>query len=71
MGLTKDINELIYNTIPSLGLQDVVKFAKEHIANKPYRYIILGNEKELDVKSLEKIAPIQRLSTEQIFGETK
>ena len=38
------------------------------MADKPYRYIILGDEKNLDVKGLEKIAPIKRVSTEQIFG---
>jgi hypothetical protein len=38
------------------------------MANKPYRYIILGDEKELDMKSLEKIGPIKRLTTEEVFG---
>ena len=38
------------------------------IAHKPYRYLILGDEKSLDLKSLEKIAPIRRVSTEEIFG---
>ena len=38
------------------------------MAHKPYRYVILGNEKELDMKALEKIGPIRRLSTEEIFG---
>ena len=35
---------------------------------KPYRYIILGDEKELDMPSLEKIGPIRRLTLEEIFG---
>ncbi len=30
--------------------------------------VILGDEKNLDMKSLEKIAPIKRLSQEEIFG---
>ena len=38
------------------------------MARKPYRYLILGDEKNLDIKALEKIAPIRRVSTEQIFG---
>ena len=33
-----------------------------------YRYLILGDEKELDIESLEKIAPIRRLTLEEIFG---
>ncbi len=70
-GLDKDEDEIIYNVVPTLTLKDIVNFAKTHIANKPYKYIILGNEKELDMKALEKIAPVQHLSTEQIFGEQK
>ena len=38
------------------------------MANKPYRYMILGDEKQLDMKALEKIGPIKRLTTEEIFG---
>jgi hypothetical protein len=38
------------------------------MANKAYRYIILGDEKELDMKALEKFGPIKRLTTEEIFG---
>ena len=38
------------------------------MAGKPYRYLILGDEKELDIKGLEKIAPIRRLTLEEIFG---
>ena len=59
---------MVYKALPGLTLNDVVKFAKENIAGKPYKYIILGNEKELDVKALEKIGSIKRVSTETIFG---
>jgi hypothetical protein len=49
-------------------MQDIVNFEKATMANKAYRYIILGDEKELDMKFLEKIGPIKRLTTEEIFG---
>ena len=68
LGIDYDINEKIYNALPSLTLQSIVDFEKQNMAKKPYRYIILGNEKELDIKSLEKIGKIKRLSTEEIFG---
>lgn len=67
-GIDYDINEKVYNSIPSLKLSDITAFEKERMAGKPYRYIILGDEKQLDIKSLEKIAPVKRLSTEEIFG---
>ncbi len=68
LGIDYDLNEKVYNALPSVKLQDVVKFEKETMANKPYRYMILGDEKNLDIKSLEKIAPVKKLTTEEIFG---
>ena len=57
-----------FQKMPSLTLTDLLKFAQENISNKPYKYLILGDEKNLDLKSLEKIAPIRRVSTKEIFG---
>ena len=57
-----------YKVVPSLMLKDIVTFEKETMARKPYKYIILGDEKNLDIKALEKIGPIHRLSTDEIFG---
>ena len=68
LGIDYDLNAKIYEQLPQLTLQNVVDFAKQRIADKPYRYIILGDEKELDMKSLEKIGPIRRLKTEEVFG---
>lgn len=67
-GIDYDIDEKIYNALPSLTLGDIVNFEQQNMAHKPYRYIILGDEKELDMKTLEKIGPVKRLSTEDIFG---
>ena len=68
LGLDYDLNEKTYNALPSLRLQNIVDFEKQYMANKPYRYIILGDEKELDIKALEQIAPIRRLTLEEVFG---
>ena len=68
MGIDYDVTKLYYEQIPSLTLQDITNFEKQNIVGKPYRMVILGDEKNLDMKSLEKIAPIKRLSQEEIFG---
>ena len=67
-GIDYDINERIYNALPNVTLQDIAKFEKEQMANKPYRYVILGNEKELDMKAIGKMGTIKRLSPEETFG---
>ena len=68
LGLDYDLDAKIYEQLPQITLQHVVNFAKQQIANKPYRYIILGDEKELDMQSLQKIGPVRRLTTEEVFG---
>lgn len=68
MGLDYDINKLVYEQLPKLTLNDIVNFEKQNMAGKPYRYLILGNEKELDMEGLKKIGPIRRLTLEDIFG---
>ncbi len=68
MGLDYDINKKIYEVLPSLKLKDIVNFEKGQMADRQYRYLILGDEKNLDMKALEKIGPIKRISTEEIFG---
>ena len=67
-GIDYDINERIYNALPSVTFDDIISFEQKNMARKPYRYIILGDEKELDMKTLEKIGPVKRLTTEEIFG---
>ncbi len=68
MGIDYNLDEKTYKALPSVTLQNVVDFEKQTMANKPYRYLILGDEKNLDMKGLEKIGPIRRLTTEEIFG---
>jgi predicted Zn-dependent peptidase len=68
MGIDYDLNEKVYNALPDMKLQDIVDFEKALMAHKQYRYVILGDEKELDMKALEKLGPVKRLTTEEIFG---
>ena len=68
MGIDYDINKVVYEQLPAITLKDIADFEKRQMANKSYRYLILGDEKELDMPALEKIAPIRRLTLEEIFG---
>jgi len=68
LGLDYDLNQKIYADLSKVTLQDIVNFEKANMANKPLRYLILGDEKQLDMKALEKIGPIRRLTTEEVFG---
>ncbi len=68
LGLDTDLNKTVYEALPNVTLDQMAAFEREQMAGKKYRYIILGDEKELDMESLGKIGPIKRLTTEEIFG---
>ncbi len=67
-GIDYDLNERIYQALPSVTLQQIVDFEKKNMARKPLRYIILGNEKELDMEVLRKIGHIRRVEGQELFG---
>lgn len=67
-GMDGDINERIYQGLPKLKMADIVDFANRHMARKPRRYMILGNEAELDKDVLRSLGPIHHVSLEEIFG---
>ena len=68
LGIDYDENERIYNGLAGVTLQDVVRFGQERMGRKTWRYVILGDEKELDMKSLQQYGTLRRLTTEEIFG---
>ena len=68
LGIDYDITERIYKALPQLTLADIAHFEKETLSGKPYRYIILGDEKNLDMKVLKKMGRVRRVTTEEIFG---
>lgn len=67
LGWDHDVWQDIYREVQNLTLDDVVAFQKEHVANRTYRYLILGNEKELDMKYLKTRGTIKKLKIKDIF----
>lgn len=68
LGLTNDPDEFIFNKLQTLTLDDVIKYQKENIKDRKYVTIVLGREKDLDMKNLKKYGKIERVSTSKIFG---
>lgn len=67
LGWDHDYYEDIYREAQKLTLDDVVAFQQAHVANRTYRYLILGNENELDMEYLKTRGTVKRLSLEDIF----
>ena len=68
LGIEDDIYKQLYEQLPKVKLKDIINFEQQQMARKPLRTIILGDEKQHDMKALEKIAPVKRLTREEIFG---
>ena len=68
LGLDYDLNRKVYEALPALTMKDLVSFADAQIARKPYRYIILGDEHDLDMAALQQYGPVRRLTIADIFG---
>lgn len=68
MGYTNDNRATIYAKVPTLSLQDVVYFSDQYLKDKPKTYVILGNEKDINFKALEKYGEVVKLTPEDIFG---
>lgn len=66
-GWEYDLNKDIYEEVKKLTLEDIVAFQKAHVANHVYRYLILGDPKELDMKFLKKIGKVKVLTLKDIF----
>ncbi|MBR5855831.1 MAG: insulinase family protein [Bacteroidales bacterium] len=70
MGLTEDSRKLLFEQAQNFTLADIVKFQQEVVKDRKYYIGILGDEKDLDMKSLGNgdYGKIVRLSQKDIFG---
>ena len=67
-GLDYDLNKVIYEKVPALTLDDVVKFQQEYVKDKPHTIGIVGRIGDMDLKSLKEYGTVKQVSTEEIFG---
>lgn len=69
MGRAYDLDQIMYEKIPSMTLEDVLKFNQNYIKDQFKTYVILGNESVLDLKTIEaQFGPVEKVSPETYFG---
>ncbi|MDR1918014.1 MAG: insulinase family protein [Tannerellaceae bacterium] len=67
-GYETDSRKELFEKIPGFTLTDVKTFQQQYIKDKPLTYCILGDTKDLDMKTLQELGPITILKQEDIFG---
>lgn len=68
LGFDHDTDADIYREVQTLTLADLQRFAEQNVAGRTYRYMVLGDEQNLDMKKLESLGTIHRLTLTDIFG---
>ena len=68
LGLDHDPNRDIYEKVSQMTMQDLADFHQKHVKGRTYRYLILGNEADLDMSRLSKMGNVRHLSLQDIFG---
>ncbi len=68
MGHDHDIREDIYKGAGLMTLSDVEQFHKNHFNNKKHVMLVLGNKKNLGMKTLQKYGTVKELMVNDIFG---
>jgi zinc protease len=67
-GLDYDIRRDVYAQAKNMKLDDIAQFFNQHIKNRSYTYLILGDPAKLDMKYLESLGEVRQLSLNEIFG---
>ncbi|MDE6561723.1 MAG: insulinase family protein [Muribaculaceae bacterium] len=68
MGDDHDTRREVFEALPTLTLDDIVRFQKENVKGRTYYYCILGDVEDLDMDVLKKLGKVVVLTPEQIFG---
>ncbi|MDE6341721.1 MAG: insulinase family protein [Muribaculaceae bacterium] len=67
-GNDHDSRRDVFEALPSLTLDDIVKFQQKNVKGRTYRYCILGDTEDLDMDYLRTLGKVVVLTPEQIFG---
>lgn len=68
LDLDYDIRKDIYDRTKSMSLNDLNEFFEEHIANKKYTFLVMGNKENLDMDYLKSLGEFKEVTLEDLFG---
>ena len=68
LGLSEPLDRKVFETLPSLTLDDVKAVQEQWVKGRTYTYAILGDIKDLDLAYLKTLGPVKVVSLEDIFG---
>ena len=67
-GIDNDHREAMYNTIKKMTMKDLKAFFNKNVKGESYNVMVIGNKKDLNVKSLQKLGKIKELDVDYLFN---
>jgi len=68
LGIDHDLNRDVYAELQTATLGGLSAFFNKNVAGRTYTYLVIGKESAMDMKALERLGPVMKLSLEQVFG---
>ena len=66
-GVPLNKNQILYNELPSLTIQDLKNYFEKYIQNQNYRIGIVGPKSEIDLQKLEKFGKVKTIEKAILF----
>ena len=67
-GIDYDYREEMYNEIQNMTMADVSSFFNENVKGQNYSVSVIGNKKDLDLKSLAKLGKVREMDIDYLFN---
>ena len=67
-GLDFDVRRTNYERIPGIDMAAMKAFFEREVKGRPYTFIVIGKESAMDMKALERLGPVRKVSKAELFG---
>lgn len=68
LGFSHDLAQDVYQRLQHTTADELFAFYQQHIQQRPFTYLILGDQKRLDMSYIQSLGTFKRLSLEDVFG---
>ncbi len=67
-GLDFDVRRTNYERIPGIDMAAMKAFFDREVKDRPYTFVVIGKESAMDMKALERLGPVRKVSKAELFG---
>lgn len=68
LGINHDQRKDVYNYINTTSMKDLQDFFNSYVKGKKYTYCVIGNLKDLDMKTLKDMGEVKEIPLKDLFG---